>query len=319
MWDSFPQLDVHRKANLSSDAAGGGRHERREAPDLGRPCSLTRRPRASSPSASWRKSWASSGTTCSDGSTSPAWRWWTFSLPGARAYRHLADARKDLGIKGRCGVFAPDDEAVEAAYQEWLDVIESENARNNAAAETEYQRLLQESQDRKDAQERDRLAYREWSPRGAVEGRGGTTGPPWRLLASRIGSGWTSTPPRPTCGSEARRRGSLGNSTRARRPRRRGRRSLCPAAASRITSMRAPTGVIGRKWAQGVAERYEAALARAEEVLEGVAAGRQPYPVGRREPAPPGGRRLDLVAGRAGGWHRRGRERHPAPHRLRDL
>ena len=35
---------------------------------------------------------------------------------------------------------------------------------------------------------------------------------------------------------------------------------------------------IGRKWAQGVAERYAAALARAEEVLEGVSAGRQPYP-----------------------------------------
>ena len=40
--------------------------------------------------------------------------------------------------------------------------------------------------------------------------------------------------------------------------------------------MRAPTGwPIGRKWAQGVAERYEAALAGAEEVLEGVTAGRQ--------------------------------------------
>ena len=47
---------------------------------------------------------------------------------GAKAYRHLAAKRKSLGIAGRCGVYTPDDEAVETAYQEWIDQIEAENA-----------------------------------------------------------------------------------------------------------------------------------------------------------------------------------------------
>ena len=82
---------------------------------------------------------------------------------GAKAYRHLAAKRKSLGIAGRCGVYTPDDEAVEAAYQEWIDQIEAENAAANAAVEAEYQRLLQEQEDRKAAQDRARLDYEEWS------------------------------------------------------------------------------------------------------------------------------------------------------------
>ena len=35
---------------------------------------------------------------------------------------------------------------------------------------------------------------------------------------------------------------------------------------------------IGRKWARGIADKYESALLRAEEVLAGVSAGRHPYP-----------------------------------------
>ena len=84
----------------------------------------------------------------------------------------------------------------------------------------------------------------------------------------------------PTCGIYDRRLALRWNSSRARRATRgrqdgvldvsrRGKQNYEYASTNRA---------IGRKWAQGVAERYAAALARAEEVLEGVTAGRQPYP-----------------------------------------
>ena len=196
---------------------------------------------------------------------------------GARAYRHLANVRQGLGISGRCGVYAPDDEAVEAAYSEWLDHIESENARHNAAAEAEYQRLLQESQDRKAAQERARLAYREWSRAERLKAEEERQA---RLAASRAferkrmdidaahADVWDLRP-------KARLAMEQFESTASTRAAnafwisRRGKQNFEYASTNRA---------IGRKWAQGVAERYAAALARAEEVLEGVTAGRQPYP-----------------------------------------
>ena len=196
---------------------------------------------------------------------------------GAKAYRHLAAKRKTLGIAGRCGVYAPDDEAVEAAYQEWIDQIEAENAAANAAAEAEYQRLLQEQVARKAAQDRARLDYEEWSRTERVKAEEERQA---RLAASRAterrridldaaqADVWNLRPKarlaqeqfESTASAEART--AFWNS-------RLGTQNFEYASTNRG---------IGRQWAKGVADRYESALLRAEEVLAGVSAGRHPYP-----------------------------------------
>ena len=193
---------------------------------------------------------------------------------GAKAYRHLAAKRKSLGIAGRAGVYTPDDEAVETAYQEWIDQIEAENASANATAEAEYQRLLIE---RKAAQDRARLAYQEWSRAERIKAERERQA---RLAASRATE-------RRRIDLDAAQADVWRLRPQARLAREQYESTANPEARTAFWNSRigkqnfeyaSTNRGIGRQWAKGVADRYESALLRAEEVLAGVSAGRHPYP-----------------------------------------
>ena len=198
---------------------------------------------------------------------------------GARAYRHLANVRAGAsGSRDGAGSTPPTTRRSRPPTRSGSITSRPRTPGTTPRPSPSTSASYSEQQDRRAAQERARLAYKEWSRAERLKAEEERQA---RLAASRAterkrmdldaaqADVWDLRPKARLAMRTVREHGLYAGRQCFLDVSRRGKQNYEYASTNRG---------IGRKWAQGVAERYAAALARAEEVLEGVTAGRHPYP-----------------------------------------